>query len=223
MKYLELVSSFILWVLAILWFKNSTDSGFPYEPTCLIVGGVFPLVDALRRFDIFTTVRLSVQSSEIHPWSFLGGKVEKADIRVELSVENNKEKDLIIRSIEISSPIPMTDILGDCQKRVRLVDMVAPHNDVLLPINISGKSSKTILVESKYDASNIEKYTQASKIGNLNQTELFRLDVTYSIGSNEKKAFTNFSADTSELVTIVRSKYEQSNDYKGVKLIERIQ
>lgn len=222
MKYFEFVVFLVLWVIAICWFKNSVDGGFPYEPAGLVVGGLLPLVDSLRRFGIFTRVRLSIRKSKIHPWCFSGGKVEKTDISVELTVENNKETELLIRSIEIHTPISVTKAVGERKNRIRLVDMEKIGNDAFLPMNIPGKSSKTIFIESKHDASGIEKYTQASGIGSLKQTELFELCVTYSIGSSEKTVSVNFSADTSELLVVVRSKYEESGDHKGVvKLLER--
>jgi len=183
---------------------------------------LLPLVDSLRRFGIFSKVRFSFRNSRIRPWSFSGGKVEKTDISVELTVENNKETDLLIRSIEIHASVAVTNAVGESQNRLRLVDMAKIGNDAFLPMNISGKSSKTIYVESTHDASGIEKYTQASKIGSLKQAEFFELYVTYSIGSSEKIASVAFSADTSQLLVAVRSKYEESGDHKGVvKLIER--
>lgn len=222
LKYFELVVSLVVWVIAIFWFKNSVDDGFPYEQAGLVVGGLLPLVDSLRRFGIFSKVRLSIRNPGIHPWLFSGGKVEKTDINVELIVENNKETDLLIRSIEIHAPISVANAVGKNQNRIRLVDMEKIGNDAFLPIKIPSKSSKTILVESKHDASDIEKYTQASKIGRLKQTELFELYVTYSIGSSEKIASVNFPAETSQLLAVVRSKYEESGDHKGVvKLLDR--
>jgi len=59
------------------------------------------------------------------------------------------------------------------------VDVEKVCNDAFLPMKILGKSSKTILVESKHDASSIEKYTQASKIGCLKQVEAFELYVAF--------------------------------------------
>ncbi len=179
MKYFEFIVSLVLWVIAILWFKKSTEGGFPYEPAYLVLGGLIPLVDSLRRFGLFSKVCLSATNSEVHPWSFSGGKVDKTDVRVELTIENNKERDLIVRLIEIHAPISVTNVIGEHQKRIRLVDVEKVCNDAFLPMKILGKSSKTILVESKHDASSIEKYTQASKIGCLKQVEAFELYVAF--------------------------------------------
>lgn len=222
MKYFELVISVILLGIAILWLKNSSGSEFPYEPAFVAVGGLIPLVDSLRRFGFFSKIYFTTHNSEIHPWSFSGGKVDKTHIRVELTVENNKETNLLIRSIEIHSPISVESALGKSQSRPRLVDMEKTQNSVSLPISIDGKSSSTILIESTHDASSIEKYTQASNIGSLRPEEPFQLGITYSIGSTGKTSHVHFTISTSQLLTIVRSKYEESGDHNGVvKLLER--
>ncbi|MCI5130421.1 MAG: hypothetical protein D3904_02605 [Candidatus Electrothrix sp. EH2] len=222
LKYFEFIVFLVSWVIAILWFKSSIGEGFPYEPAILIVGGLIPLVDSLRRFGFFSTVCLSTRDPKILPWSFSGGKVDKTDLGVELIIVNNKECDLLVRSIEIHAPVFVKNAVGEQQNRIRLVDMDKIGNNVFLPISIPGKSSKTIWVESKHDASNIEKYIQASKIGSLKQVESFELCVTYTIGSSQKIVPVYFSVDTSQLLATVRSKYEESSDHKGVvKLLEK--
>ncbi|MDO9067729.1 MAG: hypothetical protein Q7W05_04655, partial [Deltaproteobacteria bacterium] len=137
LKYFEFVVCLVLWVIAICWFTNSADGSFPYEPAILVIGGLLPLFDSLRRFGIFSNVHLSIRNSKIQPWSFSGGKVDKTDISVELSVENNKETDLLIRSIEIHAPISVTNAVGENKNRIRLVDMEKIGNDAFLPMNIS--------------------------------------------------------------------------------------
>ncbi|MDZ4317134.1 MAG: hypothetical protein U0989_20530 [Azonexus sp.] len=102
---------------------------FPIRASGLVVGGLLPLVDSLRRFGIFSKVRLSIRNSRIHPWSFSGGQVKKTDISLELTVENNKETDLLIRSIEIHAPISVTNAVGESKNRIRLVDMEKIGND----------------------------------------------------------------------------------------------
>jgi hypothetical protein len=180
------------------------------------------LLIRLGRFGVFSSVCFSVRNSKVQPWSFSGGKVDKTDIGVELVIENNKERDLLIRSIEIHSPISVTSAIGESKNRIRLVDMEKIDNDAFLPIAIPEKSSKTIFVESKHDASNIEKYAQASKIGSLKQVESFEIHVTYTVGSIQKIATVYFSVDTLQLLAIVRSKYEESGDHIGViKLLEK--
>lgn len=222
LKYFELIVSLVLLVLAIFWFKSSTDGGFPYEPAVLVVSGLLSLVDSLRRFGAFSKVCFSARNSKVQPWSFSGGKVDKTDICVELIIENNKELDLLIRSIEIDSPISVTSAVGESKNTIRLVDMEKIGNDAFLPMIIPEKSSKTILVESRHDASNIEKYAQASKIGSLKKAESFEIHVTYTVGSIQKIATVYFSVETSHLLAIVRSKYEESGDHMGVvKLFEK--
>lgn len=216
MKYFEFIVSLVLWGIAILWFKSSTGDEFPFEPTSLIVGGLIPLIDSLRRFGIFSTVCLLPQNAVMHPWSFSGGKVDKTDVRVELIIENNKEYDLVIRSVEIRAPDSVISAVGKLQNKIRIVDIEKIGNDAFLPMSIPGKSSKTLLIESVFDASNIEKYIQASNIGSLKNVEYFELCVTYTIGSNQKIVPVHFTVETSQLFEVVRSKYEESGDHKGV-------
>ncbi len=222
LKYFELMIAFACWLLAGFWVKNSAPSEFPYEPVLAFLVGTGVLVDSLRRFGIFSTVCLSPKNPVMCPWSFSSGKVDKTDVRVELIVENNKEYDLLLRSVEIHAPVSVINAVGKQQNKIRIVDMEKIGNDVFLPMSIPGKSSKTLLIESVYDASNIEKYIQASKIGSLKKVESFELCVTYTIGSNQKIAPVYFAVETSQLFEAVRSKYEESGDHKGVvKLIEK--
>lgn len=220
MKHFEFATSLVLLVIAILWFKNLSDSGFPYEPTALFIGGLLSLVDSIRRFGVFSRVNFSVQNAKIRPWVFVGGKVDKTDISVELTVENNTEKDLLIRAIELQCPDAVTSALGKCNDRLRLVDMIELKKDIPLPINVPRKSSKVIFVESTHDASEIEKYTQATRMGCLKLTESFDLHVTYTVGSVEKAGSLTFVIETLKLLSVVRLKYEESGDYRGVKLLE---
>lgn len=163
LKYFELIVAVAVLVLGCFWFKNSLDGSFPYEPTLVIVAGLIPLADSLRRFGFFSKVCFSTGNPKITPWGFSGGKVDKSDISVELIIENKKEQDLLIRSVEIHTPGSVTNVVGEQQSRIRLVDMEKIDNDAFLPMNIPAKSSKTIWVESKHDASSIEKYTPSFK------------------------------------------------------------
>ncbi len=222
LKYFELIVALVLLSIGFFWLNSPTDGGFPYEPAGFVVSGLLTLADSIKRLGFFSRVCLSPQNSAMYPWSFSGGKVDKTDVRVELIIENNKEHDLLIRSIEIHSPVSVINAIGEQKNRVRLVDMEKIGNEALIPISIPRKSSKTIFVESTHDASKIEKYIQASQIGSLKQIESFEIFVTYTIGSNQKNVPIFFSVDTSQLLAAVRSKYEESGDHKGViKLIEK--
>lgn len=222
MRYIELIISVALWIIAILWFKNSTEDAFPYEPAFLIVGGVIPLFDSLRRFGFFSRVRLSTRNPNIQPWSYSGGKIEKTNISVELIVDNKKEQDLLIRSIDIEVPNNVKNVVGELQAKIRLVDMEDVGRDVFLPLNIKGKKSKAISVVSTNDAKGIEKYIQAAAVGSLHKVESLNLRVTYTIGATKKITNLLFFLETSQLFDFVRAKYEESGDHKGVvKLLER--
>lgn len=222
LRYFELIIFFTLWIIAILWFKNSTEDAFPYEPAGLIVGGLIPLVDSLRRFGFLSRVRLSTRNPNIKPWSYSGGKIEKTNITVELIVDNNKEQDLLIRSIDIQVPNSVKNVVGEMQAKIRLVDMEHVGKDAFLPLNVQGKKSKTISVVSTHDAKIIEKYTQAAAVGSLHKVESFNLSVTYTIGATPKITTLLFHLETSQLFDFVRTKYEEGGDHKGiVKLLEK--
>lgn len=222
LKYFELIVSISCWVIAVLWFRNSSGDDFAYEPAILAIGGLIPLFDSIRRFEIFSKVCLSVRNAQITPWSFSGGKIDKTNVSVELIVKNNKETNLLVRSVVVQPPLSISGAIGNGEKNVRLVDMDKIQNYLFLPINIPAKSGKTIFVESKHDASSMKKYSQASKFGELMKNEVFELVVEYSLGTNENTTAINFSVETSALLALVRSKYEESDDYLGVvKLIER--
>lgn len=222
LKYFELMIALACLLLTFFWVKNSPPSEFPYEPVLALFVGIGVFFDSLRRFGIFLKVCLSPQNPVIQPWSFSGGKVDKTDVQVELIIENNKECALLLLSVEIHASISVINSVGKQQNKIRIVDMEKIGNDAFLPMSIPGKSSKTLLIESVYDASNIEKYIQASKIGNLKKVESFELCVTYTIGSKQKIASVYFTVETSQLLEVIRSRYEESGDHKGVvKLLEK--
>lgn len=67
---------------------------------------------AIRRFGIFSRVRISTHNPRIRPWVFSGGKVNKTDVCIEVVVENDRETDVMIRSIELNIPASITESIG---------------------------------------------------------------------------------------------------------------
>lgn len=218
MKYLELVSAIFCWIIAVLWLKNSPPDEF-YEPLIAVIGGVLLLFDSLRRFGLFTRVHISMRKPKINPWSFAGGKINKADVSCEIYVENNNSSEIAIENIEFIAPARIKRCIGDSNCRVRLVDLANIGTDVSLPIVVSANSTMVIFAESTHDATSFEKYDQASNLGKLETSEYFDVAIKYSCGTKEKIISTGFFAETADLVSKARLRYEEFNDHKGVVMI----
>lgn len=219
MKYFELVISILGLVLSVFWFKS--EGG--YEPAIVFLASLVGILDALRRHKMFGKVKFASNTPKVSPWSYRGGKVDISNISVELVIDNGTANDIYIKNIKLLLSEAFANCLGESKTPARILEVNNGSSNVTLPFGIESNISKILYVEETYNATALNKYVQAEKIGNLRGSERFSLTIEYIDKNNINKITKlNVPIETDGLKEIIRSKYEEAKDFEGaLKLIDK--
>lgn len=164
LKYFELMIAFACWLLAGFWVKNHwLRVNFHMNPCWLLSAA--PAFSLIHLGDLAFSQQFAChQKSSDVSVVVSAEKLDKTDVRSRANRRNNKEYEILLRSVEIHAPASVINAVGKQQKQNPNSRYEKIGNDAFPPMRIPGKSSKTLMIELAYDASNIGKYIQASKL-----------------------------------------------------------